>query len=139
MVVLAACGGDDDSTTTIDSSTPPTAPATQPTTVPSTSTSPSTSATTTTSTTTSTSTVAPTTAATSGCDAAPIFDPSGPIRDQWVDHLVNCGFTADEAGCLFDHIKFDDPDVAAGDPEAMLPAFQACFIDQSRIDEIGGG
>jgi hypothetical protein len=67
-----------------------------------------------------------------------VFDPSGDIRGQWIDHLVSCGFTAEEAGCLFDHIKFDDPDVAAGDPEAMLPAFDACFIDQSRIDEIGG-
>jgi hypothetical protein len=73
-----------------------------------------------------------------GCAPAPVFDPSGSIRDQFVDHLVGCGFTADEAGCLFDHIKFDDPDVAAGDPEAMVPAFEACSIDPSRVVEIGG-
>ena len=28
-----------------------------------------------------------------GCAPAPVFDPSGSIRDQFVDHLVGCGFT----------------------------------------------
>ena len=141
LVALAACGGDDDAAT----STAPTT--TRPTTTRPTTTRPTTESPTTTipastmpTTTSPTTTTAPTvtTIDEGGCAPAPVFDPSGSIRDQFVDHLVGCGFTADEAGCLFDHIKFDDPDVAAGDPEAMVPAFEACAIDPSRVVEIGG-
>jgi hypothetical protein len=67
-----------------------------------------------------------------------VFDAATPLRDQFVSYLVDCGFTQLEGACLFDHLDFDDPAVLAGDTDAMLPAFQACGIDSSRMAEIGG-
>lgn len=72
------------------------------------------------------------------CAAAPVFDPTASIRDQFVDYLTGCGFTAGEAACLFDHLDFTDPAVTSGDADAMLPAFEACAIDADRVFEIGG-
>jgi hypothetical protein len=71
------------------------------------------------------------------CSESPPFDPNGSLRDQFVAYLVSCDFTQSEAACLFEHLDFDDPDVLAGDPDAMLPAFDACNIDTDRMAEIG--
>lgn len=68
-----------------------------------------------------------------------MFDTGVSLRRQFVDHLVGCGFTATEAGCLFDELDFTDPTVAGGDTAAMQPAFEACGIDVERVLEIGGG
>ena len=74
---------------------------------------------------------------TPGCAHSPAFDPNGSLRDQFVSYLVGCGFTRSEAACLFEHLDFDDPAVLDGDPDAMLPAFEACDIDTNRMAEIG--
>ena len=72
------------------------------------------------------------------CSQSPAFDPNGSLRDQFVTYLVGCGFTQSESACLFEHLDFDDPAVLAGDPDAMLPAFESCNIDADRMSEIGG-
>ena len=72
-----------------------------------------------------------------GCSQPPAFDPGGSLRDQFVSYLVGCGFTPSEAACLFEHLDFADPAVLAGDPDAMLPAFETCNIDANRMAEIG--
>ena len=71
------------------------------------------------------------------CSQSPAFDPNGSLRDQFVTYLVGCGFTQSESACLFEHLDFDDPAVLAGDPDAMLPAFETCNIDTDRMAEIG--
>jgi hypothetical protein len=131
-LLVAACGDDDGSSATASTTSPTTStvPATTvaPTTVPRTTTPPST---------TSVSTsVAGTTTPT--CSQSPAFDPNGSLRDQFVTYLVGCGFTQSESACLFEHLDFDDPAVLAGDPDAMLPAFESCNIDADRMSEIGG-
>jgi hypothetical protein len=135
-LLVAACGDDDDgssaaaSTTSLATSTVEVTTV-APTTAPRTTTAPST---------TSVSTsvagsVAGTTAP--ACSQSPAFDPNGSLRDQFVAYLESCGFTQSESACLFDHLDFDDPAVLAGDPDAMLPAFEACDIDADRMDELG--
>ena len=98
---------------------------------------PETSVLTTTTTTTSSTTIAVPTSAAS-CSDAPVFDPARPLREQFVDYLVACGFTDPEAACLFDNLDFDDPGVLAGNVDAMVPAFEECKIDVARMVEIGG-
>ena len=137
-LLVVACGDDDDaaSSTTFASSTT-TAPAS---TAPVTTSAPATAVATTPppATTIAASTAgAPATVAAS-CSEPPTFDAAGPLRDQFVSYLIGCGFAPAEGGCLFDHLDFDDPAVLAGDTDAMLPAFQACGIDASRMAEIGG-
>lgn len=128
VVTLGACGGDDSGsapdTIAVATSAPPATSTT----------------TTTTSTAPTTSTIAPTTtqAPPKDCAGAPQFDPAGALREQFVDYLVGCGFSPSDGGCLFDNLDFDDPRVTAGEPGAMVPAFEACGIDASRIVEIGG-
>jgi hypothetical protein len=128
---FAACGDDDDSSAA--ASTTSTVPATTvaPTTVPRTTTAPSSTSV---STSVATSVAGTTTPA---CSQPPAFDPNGSLRDQFVTYLVSCGFTQSESACLFEHLDFDDPAVLAGDPDAMLPAFEACNIDADRMAEIG--
>ena len=70
------------------------------------------------------------------CSESPPFDPNGSLRDQFVTYLVGCGFSQSEATCLFEHLDFADPAVVAGDPDAMLPAFESCNIDVKRMAEI---
>ena len=138
VLLAAACSGDDDdasASTTIASSTTSTTlalPVTTDvaTTALATTLSPPTTAVTTTAT--------DSTVSTASCSAPPTFETTSPLRDQFVDYLVSCGFTPSEGACLFDHLDFDDPAVLAGDSKAMLPAFEACDIDASRMAEIGG-
>jgi hypothetical protein len=128
-VGLVACGGDDDSTATTvavaTTSVPGTAVAR---TVPS-------------------ATVASTVATTSGsttspaavtCGSGPVIDPEGSLRDQFVGYLASCGFTPQEATCLFDNLDFGDPAVAGGESGPIVAAFGECGIDQARAAEIGG-
>ena len=69
-------------------------------------------------------------------DAA--FDPAaGTIREQVIAGLVDEGFTADEAECLFDTIDFDDPGLLA-DTEALIGLFSECGIGIERLAELGG-
>lgn len=75
---------------------------------------------------------------TTSCSGPPTFEANGSLRDQFVTYLVGCGFTPTEGACLFDNLDFDDPAVLSGQSDAMLPAFDACDIDASRIAEIGG-
>ena len=70
------------------------------------------------------------------CSEQPAFDVDAPLREQFVAYLIACGFTQPEAACLFDHLDFDDPAVLAGDPDAMVPAFETCRIDVDRMAEI---
>lgn len=66
------------------------------------------------------------------------FDPSaGTIREQAIGELVNQGFTADEAECIFDKLDFTDPDLSS-DQAAMIQIFDDCGIDLGRLAEIGG-
>jgi hypothetical protein len=66
------------------------------------------------------------------------FDPAaGTIREQVIAELVNQGFTADEAECLFDKIDFDDPELFA-DTEALIALFSECAIGIERLAELGG-
>ncbi len=66
------------------------------------------------------------------------FDPSaGTIREQTIAELVRQGFTAEEAGCIFDGFDFTDPDFA-DDMEAIVAVFTACDIDLARLAELGG-
>lgn len=81
--------------------------------------------------------VPPPATAAATCAGSPAFDVEGPLRDQFVDYLVACGFTKPEAACLFDHLDFEDPAVLAGDASAMAPAFESCQIDVDRMAEIG--
>jgi len=145
IALLASCADDDDASPT--ASTPSTMsppPATQQATVPDATTSTTTSTTTTSRSTTTTlpttTGLAPDTSvlATASCSEAPTFDPDGALRDQFLAYLVTCGFSQPEAACLFDHLDFTDPAVVAGDPGAMMPAFQECHIDADRMAEIGG-
>jgi len=132
-LLAAACGDDDDAAarTTIASSTTPTTSIAPMTTPVATTTQPPAS-------TVVATTLAHVTAPTASCAEPPAFDSATPLRDQFVSYLVGCGFTQLEGACLFDHLDFDDPAVLAGDTDAMLPAFQACDIDASRMAEIGG-
>jgi hypothetical protein len=81
--------------------------------------------------------VASTTAPATSCSETPAFDLEAPLRAQFVDYLVACGFTPLEAACLFDHLDFEDEGVLAGDPDAMVPAFETCRIDVERMAQIG--
>jgi hypothetical protein len=142
-LLVAACGDDDDSsaaasTTALTTTSTSTVPATTEasTTVPRTTAPPTTSSTGSVTTTLATSGADTTTPAVS-CSQSPPFDPNGSLRDQFVTYLVSCGFTQSEAACLFEHLDFDDPAVLAGDPDAMLPAFETCNIDTDRMAEIG--
>ena len=47
------------------------------------------------------------------------------------------GFTAEEAGCIFDGFDFTDP-TFADDMEAIVAVFAACDIDLARLAELGG-
>jgi hypothetical protein len=137
IALLAACGGDDDDASS--SSTPSaTVTAGDATTVPHT-TVPESRATLPADTSMMTTTIpgVATTSATD-CSEPPAFDLEGPLREQFVGYLMTCGFTRSEAACLFDHLDFDDPAVVAGEPDSMLPAFEACRIDVDRMAEIGG-
>jgi hypothetical protein len=137
-LLAAACGDDDDATarTTIASSTTTPATSIAPvTTAAATSASPTTPPP---ATTVVATTLVAVTAPTARCAEPPAFDSATPLRDQFVGYLVGCGFTQLESACLFDHLEFDDPAVLAGETDAMLPAFQACDIDASRMAEIGG-
>jgi hypothetical protein len=138
-MLVVACGDDDDSSAAASTTSPTslatsTVPATTValTTVPRTTTAPSTTSV---STSVSTSIADRTVPA---CSQSPAFDPNGSLRDQFVTYLVGCGFTPSESACLFEHLDFEDPAVLAGDPSAMLPAFEACNIDTARMAEIGG-
>jgi hypothetical protein len=134
-LLVAACGDDDDSSAAASTTSPTTStvPVTTvaPTTVPRTTTAPSTTSVSTSVTTSVAGTTTP------ACSQSPAFDPNGSLRDQFVTYLVGCGFTQSESACLFEHLDFDDPAVLAGDPDAMLPAFEACKIDTDRMAEIG--
>ena len=133
---FAACGDDDDSSAGASTTSPTTstdlATTVAPTTVPRTTTTPSTTSVSTSVATSVAGTTTPT------CSQSPAFDPNGSLRDQFVAYLVGCGFTQSESACLFEHLDFEDPAVLAGDPNAMLPAFEACNIDTDRMAEIGG-
>lgn len=72
------------------------------------------------------------------CGSGLSIDPEGSLREQFVAYLASCGFTPDEAACLFDNLDFAEPAVAAGAPEPIVAAFDACGIDQARAAEIGG-
>ena len=130
-LLVAACGDDDDSSAAASITSPTTSLATA--TIQVTTVAPTTVALTTT--VPVTTSVAATT--TPACSQSPAFDPNGSLRDQFVAYLVGCGFTQSESTCLFEHLDFEDPAVLAGDPEAMLPAFEACNIDTDRMAEIG--
>jgi hypothetical protein len=66
------------------------------------------------------------------------FDPgAGTIREQTIAELVRQGFTAEEAGCIFDGFDFTDP-TFADDMEAIVAVFAACDIDLARLAELGG-
>jgi hypothetical protein len=134
-LLVAACGDDDDSSVASTSTVPATTVA-PPTTVPATTAPPGTSPGTSVAKPGATASAGTTTIAV-GCTQPPAFDPNGSLRDQFVTYLVGCGFTQSEAGCLFGHLDFADPAVLAGDPDAMLPAFEACDIDADRMAEIG--
>ena len=82
--------------------------------------------------------VAGTTALATSCSEPPAFDLEAPLRGQFVDYLVACGFTRPEAACLFDHLDFEDASVREGDPDALVPAFDTCGIDVDRMAQIGG-
>ncbi len=131
-LLVVACGDDDDSSAPASSTSTVPSTTVAPTTVPRTTTTPST---TWVSTSVTTSVAATTTPA---CSQSPAFDPNGSLRDQFVTYLVGCGFSPSESACLFEHLDFEDPAVLAGDPDAMLPAFEACNIDTDRMAEIGG-
>ena len=143
IALLAACGGDDAASPAASSSRPPAT--TQAATVPTTTTPATTQAATVPTTTTpasTTSTAAPAavvvgTTSTASCSEPPAFALDRPLREQFVDYLAACGFTQPEAACLFDHLDFEDPAVLAGDPDAMVPAFETCRIDVDRMAEIG--
>ena len=137
-VLAAACNDDDDaanSTTIASSTTSPPASTSAVTTAGA----PSTLVATTPplATTTVTTTAGVPTTGVASCSQAPTFDAGGSLRDQFVGYLIGCGFTPTESACLFDNLDFDDPAVLSGDTDAMLPAFQACDIDASRMAEIG--
>jgi hypothetical protein len=83
-----------------------------------------------------TTTVAVPTTRSASCPEQPAFDLDGPLREQFVEYLVSCGFTQPEAACLFDHLDFEDPAVLGGDPAAMAPACERCRIDVDRMAEI---
>jgi hypothetical protein len=127
-VGLMACGDDDDSTATTVAVA-------------------ATSVSSTTAGTTAGTTVAPTIVTTSdpttsppavACGSGPAIDPDGSLRDQFVGYLASCGFTPEEATCLFDNLDFTDPAVAGGESAPIVAAFGACGIDQTRAAEIGG-
>jgi hypothetical protein len=136
-LALAACGGDDDSaattsiTTSISTSISTTSIAT-------------TSIATTSNPTDSTaSSFATTPVATAEpeavtCGSGPAIDPDGSLREQFVGYLASCGFTPEEAACLFDNLDFSDPSVAGGESGPIVAAFGTCGIDQARAAEIGG-
>jgi hypothetical protein len=86
--------------------------------------------------TSATTTVPVPTTLSESCSEPPAFDLGQPLREQFVDYLVTCGFTQPEAACLFDHLDFENPAVLAGDPDAMVPAFETCRIDVDRMTEI---
>jgi hypothetical protein len=137
IAVLAACG-DDDAASPASTSSPPPATTTHAATVPATTTPTTVPASTTVPvpvTSAATTLRVPTTRGAS-CSEPPDFDLDAPLREQFVDYLAACGFTQSEAACLFDHLDFDDPAVQAGDPDAMVPAFETCKIDVDRMAEI---
>ena len=137
-LLVAACGDDGDSSAAASTTTSKASTSTVPATTAAT-TVPRTTAPITTSvvTTLATSGADTTTTSAVSCSESPPFDPNGSLRDQFVTYLVSCGFTQSEAACLFEHLDFDDPAVLAGDPDAMLPAYDACSIDIDRMAEIG--
>jgi hypothetical protein len=136
--LLAACGDDDDAASPTSRSS---APATTHTATVPVATTPTTTTMSPSTTvarpeiSTSTTVPVPTTRSAS-CSSPPAFDPESPLQAQFVAYLVTCGFTDPEAACLFDHLDFDDPAVLAGDPDAMVPAFETCRIDVDRMAEI---
>jgi hypothetical protein len=99
---------------------------------------PTTDAPTTTVTTAATVSAAPGSSTVTACGTEPAVDLEASLRDQFVAYLASCGFTAEEAGCLFDNLDFGDPAVASGQSEPIVAAFDVCGIDQSRAAEIGG-
>lgn len=75
---------------------------------------------------------------TTATDDAPVFDPAdGSVRDQTIALLESRGFTAEEAGCLFDNMNLDDPNLA-NDQEALLALVETCDIDLQRLAGLGG-
>ena len=69
---------------------------------------------------------------------APVFDPAnGSIRDQTVALFVSRGFTEDEAGCLFDNMDLQDPELATNQ-ESLLALVEACDLDLERLAGLGG-
>lgn len=137
-VLAAACGDDDDaasSTTFASSTTSAPAPTVSVATSPP---APVVATTPPPATTVAAATAGASTTVIVGCSSPPAFDANRSLREQFVTYLATCGFTQTEGECLFDHLDFDDPAVLSGDTDAMLPAFEACNIDASRMAEIGG-
>jgi len=139
-LLVVACGDDDDAATPTTTHAAATLPATTAasTSVASTTDPPTTATMSTTTTSTIVVTTIVGTSTPASCEQSPAFDLNGSLHDQFVSYLVGCGFTQPEAACLFAHLDFGDDAVLAGDPKAMLPAFQACNIDVDRMAEIGG-
>jgi hypothetical protein len=69
----------------------------------------------------------------SGDDGEVVFDPAdGPIRDQAIALLVEEGFSADQAACLFDGLDLDDV-AALSDPAVEAELLDQCDVDASML------
>lgn len=65
------------------------------------------------------------------------FQLDGTIRDQAVQGLVQAGFTAEQANCLFGKLDFTDPEALA-DTTQIFSVFTECGISLDQLAQLGG-